>query len=269
MRLALVTTVTLGLALAIVAPGQGASAQQAACPQDPVLGRFLLPPEPCFDIEAWFDGPTTHYPHGVLGDDEEFTEIRIKRGRTTLTRKAVSTHVFEDLVPRLADVDGKPGPEVIVVETFERGGATLAIYKPDFQEGKRPKFDWIAGTQPIGERFRWLAPAAIADFDGDGQNDIAYVETPHLDAVLRFVTLRQGRLVELAAAEGFSNHRSGEAFISGGVRDCGAGPEVITANADWTRVMAAKLDGDTVTATDLGPFDGAGSFTKALDCAPL
>lgn len=258
---------TLALTFAALLLSALAGRADEGCSQDPALGQILVPPAPCFDMEARYDGPTRRYPHGVLGDDVEYTKIVVTAGRTTITKSSTTTRLFEDLAPRLANVDSKPGPEVIVVETDEQGGATLTIYKPKGFGGSRPSLGWLAGTQPIGQRFRWLAPAGIADFNGDGQNDIAYVETPHLGKVLRFVTLRNGRLEELASGAGFSNHRIGEAFISGGVRDCGAGPQVITANADWSKVVAAQISDGQVTFSEVGPFAGPESFTAALACA--
>ena len=74
-------------------------------------------------------------------------------------------------------------PEVIVVESSQSGGARLAVYGYD-RGALRP----VAATPEIGRRNRWLAPAGVADLNGDGQLDIAYVETPHLAGVLRIWT---------------------------------------------------------------------------------
>ncbi len=57
-------------------------------------------------------------------------------------------------------------------------------------------------------------------------------------------------LAETLRLPGLTNHRIGEAFISGGLRDCGAGAELVLASADWSRVMLVQ-DGQ---ATDLGPM---------------
>ena len=64
------------------------------------------------------------------------------------------------------------------------------------------------GPQRLTAR-RWLNPVGIADFDGDGTVEVAYVETPHLGGVLRIVSLQNGKLVEEASRAGFSNHRLG------------------------------------------------------------
>jgi hypothetical protein len=60
--------------------------------------------------------------------------------------------------------------------------------------------------------------------------------------------------VETLRLPGLTNHRIGEAVISGGVRDCGQGPELILASKDWTRLMQVR--GGQVT--DLGPMPPGG-----------
>ena len=105
----------------------------------------------------------------------------------------------------------------------------------------------------------------IADFDGDGVNDVAYVETPHLGRVLRFWTMRGGKLVEIAAASGLTNHRIGDELIAGGVRECAGAVEVITANGDWSRVFATRMVEGELKFTDLGPYS-ARAIADALVC---
>ncbi len=249
---------------AILLAAGTASAQDCAPPE--VLGQVVLPPAPCFEVSASYDAPTKRYPHGVLGDDEEYARLVVAKGRFSLRINLPPNRVFEDLAPRLADVDGQPGPEIVVVESFDRSGASLVVYSVDFPAGGNPSFKRVTGTPPIGQRFRWLAPVGIADFDGDGQKDIAYVETPHLGKTLKVVTLRDGKLELLADAPGFSNHRIGEDFISGGVRDCGSGVEAVVADADWTRIVAVRLVDGVLQSQDLGPFTGPESFQDVLSC---
>lgn len=190
--------------------------------------------------------PTDRYGHAVLGDALEWGGLRMtladgRHQRVTLPE----TRVFEDVEARLADVTGDGLPEVIVVETDVALGASLAVYGP---VGK------IAATDFIGQPNRWLAPAGIADFDGDGRVEIAYVDRPHLRKDLVFVRLDGDRLAETLRLPGLTNHRIGESFISGGVRDCGQGVELILASADWTRLM--RVQGGV--AADLGPLPPEG-----------
>jgi hypothetical protein len=188
--------------------------------------------------------PTDRYAHAVLGDALEWGALTLVLDggpETTITLRLPETRVFEDIATRLADVTGDGLPEAIVVEADLALGASLAVYGP---AGK------LAATPYIGQPNRWLAPAGVADFDGDGRVEIAYVDRPHLRQDLVFVRLEGDQLVETLRLPGLTNHRIGDDFISGGVRDCGLGPELILASKDWTRVMRV-LDG---RVTDLGPM---------------
>ncbi|MCU0828645.1 MAG: VCBS repeat-containing protein [Tabrizicola sp.] len=185
--------------------------------------------------------PTDRYGHAVLGETPEWGAIQIDTVRGSVTIRLPETRVFEDIEARLADLDGDGGPEVIVVESDLSLGASLAVYGP---KGK------IAATQFIGQSNRWLAPAGIADFDGDGRVEIAYVDRPHLLGELVYVRLEGDRLVETLRLPGLTNHRIGDDFISGGVRDCGKGPELILASKDWSRVLRVR-DG---VSEDIGPM---------------
>ena len=209
---------------------------------------------------AAFGAPTGRYPHGVLGDALEWGSLTIRHradgGETRIVLP--DARVFEDVAPRVVDLDLDGRDDAVaVVESHRERGARLALYDA---AGR------VAATPHIGTRFRWLAPAAIADLDGDGAVEIAFVDRPHLARVLRVWRYAGGRLVEVAAVSGVTNHRIGEPFVSGGLRDCGAGPEIVLASADWTRVLAVTFDGAAVAARDLGPWS-APAAERALRCA--
>lgn len=206
---------------------------------------------------ARYTDPTTRYPHGVLGDQVEWGTLALalsdgsKRVYTLPARL-----VFEDLAPRLVDVTGDDKPEVIVVESDTQMGARLAIYGP---QGR------IDATPHIGTRFRWLAPVGAIDLDSDGYVEIAYIDRPHLAKTLRIWRFADGRLTEVAALPGLTNHRIGEEFISGGIRNCGSRPELILAKADWSRIVSVSYDRDWRTR-DLGPMTDRDTLTQALTC---
>ena len=209
-------------------------------------------------VAARYGAPTARYDHAVLGDALEWGALLMSMRDGTARRVDLPRdHVFEDTAPRLVDVTGDGAPEVIVVETDVNRGAALAVYGA---QGK------IAETPHIGQRNRWLAPLGAADLDGDGVIEIAYVDRPHLARVLRVWQLRGGELHPVAQLERVTNHRIGESHISGGIRDCGAGPEMILASADWTRVIAVTLRGGELTPRDLGPLNDSTSLEGTLIC---
>jgi hypothetical protein len=74
-------------------------------------------------------------------------------------------------------------------------------------------------------------------------------------------------LQEIASRRGYSNHRIGEDFISGGIKSCAGKTTMITADASWQRILASTLeDNDQITTQDIGPFKGSESFEMALRC---
>lgn len=156
-------------------------------------------------VRAWFAEPTRRYGHGVLGDAVEAGAL-IAESQTGERHvfQMPQNAVFEDLTPRLADLDNDGRAEVIAIRAFLNAGGALGVY--GLKDGKLGE---IARTAPIGRPNRWLNVAGIADFDGDGIRDIAIVVTPHIGGTLEFWSLRQDRLVKLASQHGFSNHAIG------------------------------------------------------------
>lgn len=206
---------------------------------------------------AAYEDPTTRYAHGVLGDAIEWGALVLTTSEGRRIKFVLpDERVFEDLAPRLQDLDGDGRPEVIAVESHQNFGARLTIYGMD---------GLIAANDWIGRRNRWLAPIGAADFDGDGVTDIAYVDRPHLAKTIRIFTF-DGGLSEAAQIPGYSNHRIGEDFISGGVRDCGQGPEMIVARGDWSGIVALGWDGSGIAETPLGADVSQPAFAAALAC---
>ncbi|WP_281994801.1 FG-GAP repeat domain-containing protein [Ruegeria faecimaris] len=207
---------------------------------------------------ARFTEPTTRYAHGVLGDNIEYGALELTTQSGNVTIRLPSDRVFEDLAPRLVDVDQDGTPEVIVIESQDQTGAQLAIYDA--------RGDKIAATPHIGTRFRWLAPVGAADLDGDGNIEIAYVDRPHLAKTLRIWRFVDGELIQIAALPGLTNHRIGEGFITGGLRDCGNGPELVVASADWREIVSIRFDNGWVQHL-VAPFSPK-AMTSALNCVP-
>ena len=246
----------------------------------PVLCIWLALPgaSPAFSQQisaAEFTGPTSDYPHGALGDDLEWSAIRITLSRQkgnegdlahgflnlTYEIKAPPQMVFEDTAPRLWDIDGDAKPEVVAVLSHQDYGAQLVAiaYRDD-------AFTYLATTPLIGQRFRWLAPIGAADLDGDGHIEVAFILTPHLSKNLHIWRYNDGDFTQIAQQTGLTNHQIGWDHIPGGIRTCGAKPEVITANADWTRIIASTLQNNVIQSRDIAPYTGPSSLNAALSC---
>lgn len=217
------------------------------------------------DVTAWFAGPVSRYGHKVLGDTPEWSDLVYQDGASgTRIFNLSDTRVFEDIAPRLVDLDADGQPEIVVVESDMASGARLSVY------GVEGDVLALKGAAPfIGRRNRWLAPAGIADLDGDGSLEIAYVEKPHIGGTLRIFSWRDGTLVHLADAPGFSNHRIGQNFITGSVRDCGTGPELVLPEFRWSTLLAVRFDGATFTQRSISDRTDRETVARALACEPL
>lgn len=252
------TAVILALLLAVTT---GTAAAQSAC----------TPGDGAWVREACYDQPRMKgtYGHGILGGTPEWTRLRIElgpkgraapwaEGRQGLALVQGPDHIFEDVAPRVYQLDGAGPPEIVVVDTAYDAGARLLVL--NLATGR------AAATPHIGTRNRWLAPVGAADLDGDGKFELAYVDRPHLARVLKVWRYADEGLEHLGDFPGVTNHRIGEEDIAGGIRDCGDGPEMIVADAGWRRLMALRFDGRAFAAQDIGPHEGRAGFARAMAC---
>ncbi|CUI65511.1 FG-GAP repeat domain-containing protein [Cognatishimia activa] len=239
-----------------------------ALPVSAFVAILMMPLSATAEIKsARYLNPTDRYGHKVLGAEGEYTTLEVTlRGGKRLALAWEDTVVFEDTAPRLVDLDGDGAPEVIAVQSHQNGGAQVAVYQ--FKDGKLSP---MVSNPFIGTRFRWLAVVGAADLDGDGHMEIAYVDRPHLAKTLRILRFKQEgdksySLTPVAQRSGVTNHRIGQDYISGGIRDCGKGPEMIVADANWRNILSVTFDGKTTEVKRLGPFTGRSSITAATSC---
>lgn len=214
---------------------------------------------------AWYDAATERYAHAVLGDGVEAGALHVQ----TTTGKIIGLtlrpeHVFEDLAPRLADVNGDGLLDVVTIRSHRDKGAQIAVYS--LTKTQPQTLTLIANTPYIGTRFRWLAPIGVADFNSDGRTDIAYIDRPHLAKQLKIWSYTKQGLTLLAKRPGLTNHRIGEDFISGGVQRCNGRNAMITVDANWSNVMRTYFEQGSLITERIAPFNGQDSLTKALAC---
>ncbi len=208
---------------------------------------------------AAFEGPTDRYGHAIMGNLPEWSRLCLSHGTQQACVTLPDSSVFEDIAPRLADMDGDGFDEAVVVESTTTGGASLVVYRRTGESLER------IATPPIGRRNRWLSPIGIADFDQDGRMDVAYVETPHLGKVVKVYSWAGNHLKLIAKATSFSNHKIGDETITSGIRDCGRGPEMVVPNGSWSRVYALRFEAGQMLTEELGPYR-PGGFTTYLSC---
>lgn len=160
--------------------------------------------------------------------------------------------MFEDLEPRVVDLDGDGHEEILVVESDAQRGAALAVY--GIIDGRLER---VASTAFIGQANRWLNPLGTGDFNGDGRIDIALVATPHIGGVLRLYRYTPPRLEAFAELHGVSTHAIGSTELGLG-RVVAAKPRdrllvpdqrrrtlllLEWTSAGWSRVSATPLPG--------------------------
>jgi hypothetical protein len=159
---------------------------------------------------AWLSEPTTRYDHGVFGNKIAAGALVIERrdGKRQTVRLKPDA-VFEDLAPRLADLDGDGHDEIIVVKSYLKRGSSLAVIAE-----RRGKYEIVAETPPLGAAHRWLDPAGIADFNGNGKRSIALVRQPHGIGSLELWSWRDGELRKAAELPDIANHIAGTRAIA-------------------------------------------------------
>jgi hypothetical protein len=154
---------------------------------------------------AWYGSPTRRYRHGILGDDIEAGSLHVKIAEgTELTFHLPETEVFEDRAPRLVDLNGDGQTEIITIRSAVREGAAITVYGLRDQQLVE-----LATTPFIGTGYRWLNVAGIEDFLGTGQNQIAYVQTPHIGGTPFLYKFGNHKLELVDQLYGFSNHQIG------------------------------------------------------------
>ncbi len=158
---------------------------------------------------AWLAGPTGRYAHGVLGDSVEASALKVETADGATRRHELADRsVFEDLAPRLADIDGDGRDEAIVVHSYPETGAAVSLF--GLRDGR---LAMLAESAPVGLANRWLNPVGAGDFDGDGETEIAVVRTPHIGGILILYRWRGDRLEEIARLPGYSTHAIGSTVL--------------------------------------------------------
>lgn len=162
-------------------------------------------------VRAWYGQPTERYDHGILGDTIEGGALVVLDADGVRHELVLpEQYVFEDLTPRLVDLDGDGVNEIVTIRTDIRAGAAVAIYAL-----KAGQLIERAATAPIGLPHRWLSIAAIGNFTNDRGTEIAIVKTPHIGGVLEIVSFQGNSLRRVRPPEpGYSTHIIGSRDLS-------------------------------------------------------
>lgn len=165
--------------------------------------RLASAPRPHSTIaRAWYGEPTQRYRHGILGDATEAGELVVElTSGERLSYRLPETEVFEDIAPRIANLDASKEPEIVTILSSVNKGASVSVFGVSANRIVK-----LASTAFIGQPNRWLNVAGIERYMGANTPEIAFVTTPHIGGNLRFVRYDRGKLRSLAGASGYSNH---------------------------------------------------------------
>lgn len=194
--------------------------------------------------KAYLSSPTRRYAHGVLGDGIEAASLTVVlKNNERLNYTLSESRVFEDLQPRLFNLDSKGADEIVVVESDLRLGASLAVY--GLRMGKVEK---LAATPFIGHANRWLNPIGAGDFNGDKSTDLAIVITPHIGGILKIYSYTPPKLTEYAQMRGVSTHSIGSTALGMGKVVYGESKDLILAPSQHhTELLLLEwIDGEII-----------------------
>lgn len=154
-------------------------------------------------VAAQYAQPTEKYPHGVMGDNIEAEQLIVSVGERIYELTLGEDYLFEDLRPRIYDVDGDGLLEFITIRTHVERGAGIAIYK--VIDNALVEYAYVA---EIGFLTRWLNLVTMDDLDDDGIVELVWVQTPHIGGILKVAKFSGGEMTVIdQAEEEYSNHR--------------------------------------------------------------
>ncbi|MEN0002368.1 MAG: hypothetical protein AAF940_15940 [Pseudomonadota bacterium] len=147
---------------------------------------------------AWFGQPTERYQHCVLGDCIEAGSLHVQlQDGSMLEHVLPADQVFEDITPRLFDLDGDGSSEIVTIRASNSGGGAVVIYA--LRDGALVE---LATSSENGRPNRWLNIAQIS------AGQILFVRTPHIGGRLAVLQIDASGAVreENDVVTGMSNH---------------------------------------------------------------
>lgn len=201
---------------------------------------------------AWYGRPTTRYAHGVLGDAIEGGSLVVVDTSGLSHEYVLPDHqVFEDITPRIADLDGDGRNEVITIRASATGGAGVAIY--GFTGGVLA----LRGEgSENGRANRWLNIAGLMP-GNDGGLTIYGVRTPHIGGRLFALEFADGQITEHNdIALDVSNHLIGSRELGlSAIGQFGGWLELVLPSQDRLRLRFPLSDRSDIALP--GPIDKA------------
>ena len=162
--------------------------------------------------------------------------MRLQDG-VVLAHKLPSYSVYEDLEPRIIDLNGEE--MVLAVCAYLSAGVAIAVYR--VADGKLQP---VAEADPIGIPFRWLNPVGAANFVGDRVTEVAADLSGRLTLYQRDGT----KFEREAERSGCSTHLIGSTVLDMSVIEDVNGdgvPDIILPSLDRDRLAVVSFAGGT------------------------
>jgi len=156
-------------------------------------------------VYAQYTNPTERYNHRVMGDGVEGGQLVVVVDSVFYELELADNYVFEDIRPRLFDVDQDGSLEIITIRTEVTQGAGIVIYKI-----VNDQLTEYAYVPEIGQSSRWLNIVTLNDLDDDGIVELVWIQTPHIGGILTVAKIQAGELTVLDELSEYSNHGYGE-----------------------------------------------------------
>lgn len=197
-------------------------------------------------VFALYAQATSRYDHNILGDSIEAERLIVIRDGVLYTHTPGEQYIYEDIMPRLFDVDNDGQMEVVTIRTHVTKGAGIMIYK--ISNGSLSEFAWV---EEIGIPYRWLNIAAIYDLDGDGIIELAWIQTPHIGGILKVARIKAGKLTAFSEIFGYSNHGIGERNLClSVVTNAYSDTRLYLPTQDRHKIAGFKITGRTIKQTE-------------------
>ena len=169
---------------------------------------------------AIYTGATTdRYVHGVLGDAEEASSLRILHYDDSLQLMYASRKVelegndlvYEGLGPMWADVDGNGIDDLVTTMSGTNWGSALAIYllESDTSEPTGYRVANFVTSDFIGQDSQWLPAVAVGSLGPNGETEVVEIRTPHDGGQVRYYQLSNDKrsLNLVASTQEYTSHR--------------------------------------------------------------
>lgn len=210
-------------------------------------------------VYAQYSMPTDKYGHGILGDEIEAQQLVVVVDNKFYEHGLQNEYVFEDIRPRLYDVDGDNQLEFITIRAHGSKGAGIVIYKIVNEQLVE-----YATVQEIGMAYRWLNIVSIDDLDNDGTVEIAWIQTPHIGGILKVAKIKEGPLDVLSEKSQYSNHAIGDRNLCLSVLTETSGKKVFyVPTQNRKKVAGFSFENNALTKEE--EFDLEVNFSKTLD----